>query len=83
MTVTVEQRLDSIERTVAVTVEIVKRIEARVIETNGRLRDVEAQGLRRDGALSMLRWIVVTGIAAFGVSAPIAGIVLGFIAKGG
>jgi len=79
---TVEQRLDAIDSRLAVVVEVAQRVEARVIETNGRLRDVEGRELRRDGALSMLRWIVAVGIATFGVVTPIAGLVIGFLVKG-
>lgn len=79
---TVEERLDSIDSKLAVTVEVVQRVEARVIDTNGRLRDVERNEIRRDGALDALRWMVGVAIGVMGVGATIAGIVLGFVVKG-
>ena len=79
---TVEERLDSIDSKLAVTVEVVQRVEARVIDTNGRLRDVERNEIRRDGALDALRWMVGVAIGVMGVGATIAGIVLGFVGRG-
>lgn len=75
----VEERLDAIDRKLAVAVEVARRVESRVIETNGRLREVERNEIRRDGALDALRWMVGVAIGIMGVGATIAGVVLGFV----
>ena len=78
---TVEQRLDSIDQKLAVTIEVGHRVEARVKETNGRLKEVEVAQHRLDGAIGAIRWMMGVAIGIMGIGAAIAGIVLGFVTK--
>ena len=44
---------------------------------------MEARELVREGALMTLRWMVGVGIGIMGIGATTAGLVLGFLVRGG
>lgn len=69
---------------IAVTAEIVERIEGHMETQNGQFVGIKEAQLRQEGAFGMLKWVmgfVFVPLVAVGVT--ITGIVLGYLINGG
>lgn len=69
---------------IAVTAEIVGRIEEHIKTQNGQVADIKEDQLRQEGAFGMLKWMIgYVLVPLAGIGVIITGIVLGYLVRGG
>lgn len=61
----------------------ISEIKGHARRTNGSIAEIKTEQNRMEGALSVLKWLVGVSISIMGVGAAVAGLVLGYVARGG
>jgi hypothetical protein len=68
---------------VKVLVSEVAEVKVQAARTNGLVAQLQANDLKREGALNILKWLIGLTLALVSAGAAVAGVVLALVARGG